>query len=198
MISKIDRLFGSRTRVALLSKLLMNSDKTFHIRELSNDLGIPYSMLYKEEKNLVSLGILYEEKRGKLTLVYVNKDLPYLAELRGLISRTAGLADVLRVRLAKFEKIRYALVYGSLASGKESQSSDVDLLIIGDIDEERILKAVNQCEAALGREINYILWSESEFRRRVKGKHHLLADIVRNPVIMIIGDSVEFGRAVKK
>jgi len=91
MTSKIDRLFGSKTRVSLLSKLLMNPDKSFYIRELSRELEIPYGMLYKEEKNLVSLGIVNEEKKGKVTLVSINKNLPYFAELKNLMIKTVGL-----------------------------------------------------------------------------------------------------------
>lgn len=127
MTSKIDKLFGSKTRVALLSKFMMNPDKSFYLRELSKDLKIPYSMLYREEKNLVALGILNENKRGKVTLVSINNKLPYIAELKGLITKTAGLGDLARTELSELGGIRYALIYGSFASGEESESSDVDL-----------------------------------------------------------------------
>ena len=195
---KIDKLFGSKTRVVLLSKLFMNPDRSFYIRELSKDLKIPYSMLYKEEKNLVFLGILNEEKKGKLTLVSVNKSLPYFAELRSLIFKTTGLGNLLRVALSGLKGIRYALIYGSFAGGEESESSDVDLLIIGDVEEEGILKAVSQIENKVGREINYVLWSEKEFIDRIKSKHHLLIDIVSKPLMMLIGEEDEFRRTVKK
>jgi len=198
MTSKIDRLFGSKTRVALLSKLLTNPDRSFHIRELSKDLRIPYSMLYKEEKNLVDLGILVEEKRGKVTLVSLNRNLPYLTELKGLMVKTAGLSDLLRDALSELKGIRYALVYGSFASGEESESSDVDVLIVGHATEENVLRIISKAEKKLGREINYILWDEKEFGRRIKDRHHLLTDIVRRPIIMLIGDEDEFRRTVKK
>ncbi len=198
MTSKIDRLFGSKTRVTLLSKLLTNPDRSFHIRELSKDLRIPYSMLYKEEKNLVDLGILVEEKRGKVTLVSLNRGLPYLTELKGLMVKTAGLSDLLRDALSELKGIRYALVYGSFASGGESESSDVDVLIVGHANEEGVLRIVSKAERKLDREINYILWDEKEFGKRIKDRHHLLADIARRPVIMLIGDEDEFRRTVKK
>lgn len=198
MASKIDRLFGSKTRASLLSQLAMNPDKSFYIRELSKKLNIPYSMLYKEEKNLVSLGIAKEEKRGKVTLVSINKNLPYFAELKNLMIKTVGLADLLRVVLSELKKIRYALIYGSFASGKESESSDVDLLIVGEAKEEKILNTIGQIEKEVRREINYILWSEKEFVERAKRKHRLLEDIVSNPVIMLAGEEDEFRRTVKK
>lgn len=198
MTSEINRLFGSRTRVALLSKLMTNPDRSFFIRELSRELKIPYGMLYKEEKNLVSLGILVEEKRGKVTLVSVNKKLPYFAEIRRLITKTAGLGDLMKSALSKLEGIRYALVYGSFASGEEAESSDIDLLIVGDANEEKVLKAISETEKEAGREINYILWSGKEFAKRVKSRHHLLKDIVSRPLIMLIGEEDEFRRTAKR
>lgn len=198
MTSKIDKLFGSKTRVALLSKLMMNAGRTFYIRELSKELGIPYSMLYKEEKNLANLGIVNEEQKGKVTLVSVNRKLPYLAELKGLVTKTAGLADLLRDALSDFKGVRYALIYGSFATGEESESSDVDVLIVGDDDEAKLLKAISQIEEKASREVNYILWTDRDFRMRVRGKHHLLTEIGDKPIIMIIGEESEFRKAVKK
>jgi len=198
MTSKLDKLFGSKTRVALLSNLMMNSDKQFYIRELSKDLNIPYGMLYREVKNLVSLGILAEEKRGKVTLVSVNKKLPYFAELKGMMMKTTGLGDLMRNALSKLKGIRHALVYGSFASGEETESSDIDLLVVGGLSEEDVLKAVSHVEKDVGREVNYILWSETEFSKRAKSRHHLLVDIAGKPIIMLVGDEDEFRRAAKK
>ncbi|MCP8321847.1 MAG: nucleotidyltransferase domain-containing protein [archaeon] len=198
MTSKLDRLFGSKTRIALLSKFMMDSNKQFYIRELSKELNIPYGMLHREVKNLASLGILAEEKKGKITLVSVNKKLPYFAELRGMMMKTAGLGDLMRGTLSELKGIRYALIYGSFASGEETESSDIDLLIVGNLSEEEVLKAVSQVEKEVRREINYILWSEKEFLKRVKSKHHLLEDVAKKPMIMLVGDEDEFRRAAKK
>ena len=197
MISKIDTLFGSKTRDTLLSKLMMNPDKQFYLRELSRDLKIPYSMLYKEEKTLVSLGILSEEKRGNVTFVYVNKKVPYFPELKSLITKTVGLGDVVKTALLGLKGIRFALIFGSFARGEESVSSDVDLLIIGNLDEEKILKAVSQAEVEVAREINYILWSEQEFKKRIRSRNHLLVEIASNPITMLIGEGDDFRRATK-
>ena len=72
------------------------------------------------------------------------------------------------------------------------------MLVIGKVSEEEVLKAVNQIENKVGREINYICWSEKEFANRIKSKHHLLIDIVSKPVIMLIGEEDEFRRAIEK
>lgn len=198
MTSRIDRLFGSKTRVTLLSKLVMNPDRSFYIRELSRELHIPYSMIHKEEKNLASLGILNEEKKGKIILVSLNKKLPYFSEIKQLLTKTVGLGDLVRSRLSGLKELRYAVIYGSVASGEESESSDVDLLIIGEVDEEEVLKAISEIEKEVGREVNYIFWSDKEFKRRVRSRHHLLVDIAGKPFIVIAGREDEFRRTVER
>ena len=197
MTYRIDRLFGSKTRVAMLSKILSNPDKKYYLRELANELNMPYSMLYKEKDNLAKLGIITEEKKGRINLVAVNRSLPYFAELKALIAKTAGVGGVLRASLAGLTGVKYAAVYGSFASGEESASSDVDLLIVGDAEEEEVLRAAASAEKSLGREVNYILWSEKEFNSKVKSGHHLITDIEAKPVIMVAGDEREFRRAAK-
>lgn len=69
-------------------------------------------------------------------------------------------------------------------------------MIIGDVNEEKVLKAVRQIENQTGRETNYILWSEKEFNNRIKSKHHLLTDIIGKPFIMLIGEEDEFRGAL--
>jgi predicted nucleotidyltransferase len=195
--AKIDRLFGSKTRVSLLAKLLANPEQHYYLRELSRTLSIPYSMLYKEEKNLLALGIVEEEKKGKITLVTVNKHLPYLQELKSLILKTAGIGELLKEALS-LSGVQYALVYGSIASGEETPESDVDLLVIGETNEDKVLSAISPVEDKIGREINYILWSHGEFMERIKSKHQLLEDISEKPVLMLVGDEDEFRRTVKR
>ena len=198
LTSEMDRLFGSKTRVSLLSKLLLNADRSFYIRELSRQLNIPYGMLYKEVKNLFSLGVVVEEKKGKVTLVSINKGLPYFADLKGLMVKTVGLGDVLKRKFSELKGVRYALVYGSFAGGKETGRSDVDLLVVGDVTEEEVITVVDSVEKEVGREINYVLWSEGEFVKRVRYRHHFLTDVVGKPVIMVVGEEDGFRRAVKK
>jgi predicted nucleotidyltransferase len=197
MTSKIDKLFGSKTRVTILSEFLLNPDKSYYLRELSRKLKIPYSMLYKEVKNLVDIGILKQEKKGKVTLLKVNKELPYFHELRVLFIKTAALGEVIKTTLMKFRGIKYALIYGSFASGEADERSDVDLLIIGSVREEKLAEEISRIERKIDREINYILWKEKEFLNRARQKHHLLNEIA-NSFIMLIGDENEFRRAIER
>ncbi|RLI42186.1 hypothetical protein DRO59_04885 [Candidatus Bathyarchaeota archaeon] len=197
MISQVDKLFGSRTRVLILSKLIMNPNRSLYIRQLSKELGLTFSVVYKEIEKLKSLGLVTEERRGRIRLFTINRNSVIYDELRRLLLKTTALGQHLRSSLPELEKAKYVLIYGSVARGEELETSDVDLLIIGDIAEENLIARIRKVEKEIGREINYILWSEREFEKRVKTKHHLLTEIADNPIIGLVGDVDEFRRTVK-
>jgi predicted nucleotidyltransferase len=198
MISQIDKLFGSKTRVLILSKLVMNANSSLYIRQLSKELGLTFSVVYKEIENLKNLGLVTEERKGKLRLFTINKNSIIYDELRKLLLKTTALGQKLKSSLPELKKTKYALIYGSVARGEELETSDIDLLIIGDISEENLIAAIRKVEEEIGREINYILWSEKEFEKKRKTKHHLLTEIADNPIIALIGDANEFKRTVKR
>ena len=197
MISQVDKLFGSRTRVLILSKLVMNPNRSLYIRQLSKELGLTFSVVYKEIEKLKNLGLVTEERRGRIRLFTINRNSVIYDELRRLLLKTTALGQQLRSSLPELEKAKYVLIYGSVARGEELETSDVDLLIIGDIAEENLIAGIRKVEKEIGREINYILWSEREFEKRVKTKHHLLTEIADNPIIGLVGDVDEFRRTVK-
>ena len=197
MISQIDKLFGSRTRVLILSKLVMNANRSLYIRQLSKEIGLTFSVVYKEIENLKDLGLVTEERKGKLRLFTINKNSVIYDELRKLLLKTTALGQQLKSSLPELKKAKYALIYGSIARGEELQTSDIDLLVIGDIAEENLMAGIRKVEEKIGREINYILWSEREFERRAKAKHHLLTEIADNSIIGLVGDADEFRRIVK-
>jgi len=192
----LKKLFTSSTRVKLLKLFFMNREREFYLRELSRITGENPNSIKRELENLKSIGLIIERKRGNQKLYRVNKLCPIHEELRKIVLKTVGIGEVLRENLVKFG-VKFALIYGSFAQGEEVKDSDIDLLIIGDVDEEELIKIIKKLEEELSREINYILWNRKEFRKRIKEKHHLLMDVIEKPFIMIIGDADEFRSAVK-
>ena len=198
MISKIDTLFGSSTRVKILAMLVLNSDKEFYIKEISDTLRLSYGLVHRELENLKKISIITERHKGKLRHFKINKSSLIYPEIRSLILKTEGLGNIIAEALKKVKGIKYAMIFGSFAKGTEIETSDVDLLIIGNSDEEEIVEASKSAEKKIGKDVNYILWSVKDFAKKAKEKNHLILDISKNPVIMIIGDENEFRKAVKR
>ena len=93
-------------------------------------------------------------------------------------------------------KIDFAFIFGSFAKGIESKESDIDLFVVGAVNENDILKIIQKTEKQSGREINYVLWKKAVLMKRAK-KHHLLNEIAKNPVMMLVGDETEFRKIIK-
>ena len=67
-----------------------------------------------------------------------------------------------------------------MAGGKETAGSDVDLLIIGDVDFTEIAKAVYSSQEVLGREINPKVYSKEEWNQMLKNKDAFINEVVND------------------
>jgi len=193
----LERLFTSKSRVKLLELLLLNPTEEFHLREISRRIQVSAPYVKREMTNLISLGLVLKRSQGNLTLFKFNKGSPIAEELKRIFLKTESFGRFIRDRIREIGEIRFALIYGSFAKGEEAETSDIDLLIVGDVNERRMLDITQKIEERVGREVNYIAWTENEFEKKARERIPLLEEIVNTPVIMIVGDLDEFGKAIK-
>jgi len=81
---------------------------------------------------------------------------PSPEDLKRIFFKTESIGRFIRDNLEEVGNIRFALIYGSFAKGEEAERSDIDLLIVGDVNERRMLDIMEKIEERTGREINYI------------------------------------------
>ncbi len=196
--SALGKLFRSRGLILILKLLFLNSASEFHLNDIARRTGLAPSTAAKESRTLLNLGLVTKRTKGNLVLYSINKEGIIYDELRRIFMKYELLDEIIASKLPAAGNIRYALIYGSFAKGTEREGSDVDLLIVGDVDEEALLKSISEAQGRIGREINYILWSEKEFLDKAKKRIPLLNDISKTPVIMMIGDENEFKRTIKQ
>jgi predicted nucleotidyltransferase len=184
----LEKLFTSRTRVGILKLLLFRPDEQFHLRDIARIVDVNPTYASKELSKLSNLNIVKKSEKGNLSLYSANEDCPFLPELKGLFLKTDYLGDLLKKELSG--KARFALIYGSFARGDEREGSDIDLLVISEMAEDELLKISRSLEKQTGREVNYILWNDSAFKKRQGNA--LLNTILDHGFIMLIGDENEF------
>lgn len=194
----LERLFTSKTRVKLLEEFLLKPDTEFHIRELARIVNNIPIHVQEELKNLQLAGLLESRKQGNMVLYKLRKQSPISEDLKRIFLKTESIGKEILTKLPNKEKIRYALIYGSFAKGTESASSDMDMLIIGSINEDPILRSMQKIEKRIGRTINFVLWTEKEFAQKIRENITLIREILKTPVIMIVGDEDEFKRIIKQ
>lgn len=192
------RLFG-RVRSSVLSLLLLNSDISMYFREIERAVGMGRGAVQRELDNLVHSGIVVRSKQGNQVYYQANHKSPVFAELKSLMIKTTGVADVLREVLKPFQShIETAFIYGSFARGTEHADSDVDVMVIGDLTFSEVVDALALAQESIGREINPSVYPVDEFVRRVSSGNHFLTSSVGEPKIFLIGDGDVFEGLVKK
>jgi len=180
-------LFG-KARQAVLALLYSRPDEAFYVREVTRAAGAGQGAVQRELARLLDAGIITRITRGRQVYYQANRACPIFSELRGLVLKTAGLADVLRSALQPLaDTIDLALVYGSQATGETSAASDVDLLVVANVDDLALHKAIGRAETQLNRPINYTLLDRHEFSRRRKQKRGFLARVLAGEKILILG-----------
>lgn len=184
----LSKLLGSRLRAQVIGWLFTHSDERFYVRELTSLLGEDSTNLSRELARLEKLGLVLSEEEGKQKYYRANPDSAVFEELKGLALKTTGLIDVLREALAPSdEKIELAFVFGSQAKGTADWRSDVDLLIVGNMEETVLHSAISIAEARLHRSVNYTLLTPKEFRARMDEKGSFLEHVMKAPKLMIKG-----------
>lgn len=183
-----DLLFGAYRR-DVLGLLLLHPGESYHVREIARMTARPANTLYRELAMLAEAGLLLRRAQGNQVHYQANPDSPIYEELRGILKKTTGIADVLRKALARLaDRVKLAFVYGSIASGKEGARSDVDLMIVGELKFEEAIHALAPAEKTLRREINPHVYGLREFRAKLAGKEPFLLRVLDGPKILLIGE----------
>lgn len=186
-----DALFG-RVKREILTLLYAHSDESYYVRQIARITGSALGAVHRELRNLVNAELVVRQNQGRQVYYQANRNSPVFAELRGLVVKTAGVADVLRNALAPLaDKIDTAFIYGSFARGEEKVDSDVDVMVIGEADFGEVVKALNPSQSQLGREVNPSVFTPAEFAQRIKNNEHFIASVLRAPKLMLIGDESE-------
>jgi predicted nucleotidyltransferase len=183
----INRLFSSKLRIKLLDVFLSLPDARFYIRELERKIKEEAKNVSRELKNLEALGLLISEKQGNLKYYSVNENFFLYPELKAIIFKTTGVQGLLKEALERLKGIETAFIYGTYATGKESESSDVDIMIIGKPDLTELNEVISDLEEKLNREINYMCFDQEEFKKRRKAGDAFINEVLSGEKIMLKG-----------
>jgi predicted nucleotidyltransferase len=190
--SLAEALFTSQARLAVLKLLLLNPDRRFYLREIAAKADLPVRAVQVEVARLEASGLLQSSVEGNRKYHQANRRAPIFPELRSLLLKTVGLGDALKESLRRASgEIEVACVFGSIAAGTDTASSDIDLLVVGAMTGRALAGLLAPLRESLGREINPVLMTKAEFRRKVRDGNHFLRATLEGPRIHLIGGDDE-------
>lgn len=187
-----DSLF-SRVQQRVLALFFGNPDRSYYTNEVIRRTNSGTGAVLRELMKLSSVGLLIVKHVGNQKIYSVNKDSHIFAELRDIVLKTFGMADVLHEALDPvISKICVAFIYGSVAKHEDKANSDIDLMIIGD--ELSYADLYTQLESAhkkLGRQINPTFYTPKEWAHKHKDGNNFIVQVKMQPKIFIVGNEDE-------
>lgn len=194
MSSLLADILFKEYRRRVLCLLLLRPDQAYHVREIARLTGTVPGTLHKELSKLADADVLKKSSRGNQVSYQANRDCLIFEELSSILRKTSGVADILVDALAPLKNdIDVAMVFGSIASGKATGDSDIDLLIVGKVGFSDTVKALHAAQDELGREVNPKLYSIKEWQTAKKENSAFIRDILEKPAIKIMGDIGDLG-----
>ncbi len=184
----LDILFGSKARVALLARMLLQPEDELHLSDLFRQTGFAPRSIQLEANRLVSLGVLNERRSGNRRYLSANIRHNLYGPLRQLLERTVGIAPTLRKALADDARIERAVVYGSYAAGEAKPESDVDLFVVGRITLAELLEKIAPLQERLDIEINPVVMTEQEYQERCAANEHFVSAVRASETIPLVRD----------
>lgn len=191
-VSIADALFTT-TQQRVLALIFGQPDRSFYTSELIERTASGSGAVQRELKRLASSGIVTVRRIGNQKHYQANHDSPVFEELSNLVTKTVALVDPIREALGSLaDNIDLAILYGSVAKGTDTASSDIDILIVGDgLTLEDIYSVLAPVETDLDRKISPTLYTRKEFADRRAANNPFLGRVLSGDHLTLIGDEHE-------
>ncbi len=189
-------LFKSKIRRKILAKFFTDESKKYYINEMARLVGTTQGTCRRELNRLIDMGILTTSREGNLRYYKVNKEYGIYKEFSSIIQKTIGIEAVLSKALGGIKGIIYAFIFGSYAKNEFKPESDIDIVVIGNVSENHLIKAFREVEKVIGREINYHIYSLKEFKTKLQTSS--FAKNIIKDLIIVKGDKNELTKLLKR
>lgn len=193
-VDSLKKIFVSGSRLKLLKILFYFPGETYYIRQLVRLTGEEINSVRRELKNLREAGVLTSEKRANKIFYQVNSKYQFFQELLSIVLKVEGLGKEIiknRQRLGQIKFVVFSFDFARNLLRKDGENDKVDFLIIGSVVLPELGALVREEEKKRGREINYTVIDESDFRFRRQNRDPFLINFLLQGKVMIIGDERE-------
>lgn len=161
----LSQLFGSEARVKILNMFLTKPDGQYYLRQLARDLDLQVNSVRRELLNLEQLGLIIpviSETKSKEKKYYaVSRDFLLFNEIKSLFIKAQLLTT--KDFVENVQKICTPKLFVLTGFFTGNSDSKTDLLIVGKVSKDKLVKLIKELEESINREINYTIMDEKEF-----------------------------------
>ncbi len=198
--TSISSALFSGVQQRVLGLLFGQSERSFYANEIEKLRKTGRGSLQRELARLTQSGLIAMTTIGRQKHYQANKASPVFQEIRSIVRKTFGLADVLREAVTVHAaRIRFAFIFGSVAKGTDTASSDIDVLVVADdLGYSELYEALANAEQSLGRKVSPTLYSTEAFAKKITNDNSFVTRVLDQNKIFLIGseNDVPLGRPI--
>ncbi|MGA3150720.1 MAG: transcriptional regulator [Candidatus Saccharimonadales bacterium] len=205
----IEQLFGSKTRVKLLQLFYANPNRSFYVREITRKVSEQINSVRRELSNLLSIGIITSDANNNRLYYEVNQKYQYYAPLAMIFGglkaapvaskKTAGGATMqdksktatvapehpMAKEIRGTGRVDLALLTGQFT---RDELSGIDLLVVGDINQSKLDRFVEELEKAENKEVRYTSMPLATYQYRVQINDRFVSNVLAAKKQVIINN----------
>ena len=157
----IETLISSKTRIKLMLKFFFNSNTRAYLRALESEFGDSSNSIRLELNRFEKAGMLSSFLEGNKKFYSANTKHPLFNEIRNLIIKHIELDKIIDNILDRLGNLDAAYLVGSFARGLDSHL--IDLILIGEVDQDYLIQLIGKMEKIIKRKIRYVIYSQEDF-----------------------------------
>lgn len=188
----LTQILSSKVRAAIFRNLFGVNAVELHMREIQRIAGCTIGPVQVELKRLLALQLVKSRRNSNRLYYQANQEHPLYPDIRSMVLKTSGLSDFLTELFSSREDIETAFIFGSMASGKDTPASDIDLMVIGMIGLRALATLLSDFKTRVGRELNPHVFTPEEFMKRRKEGEHFITNVINSPRTFVKGTDNDF------
>lgn len=176
----LDRLFGSREKTRLLRFFLQNPESPFEFSEVVAKNLIKSRPARKELDGLVKIKFITKKSRKEGVFYSLNQNFSFYPELKNLIAKSNVSPSCRSLfRISKIGNMKLAVVSGAFINYPKSKA---DMILVGEaVSKAKLKNLMNNLEAEIGKEINFVLMTLEEFKYRLNMLDKFVLEFLEGP-----------------
>ncbi len=186
-----DALF-SKTQQKVFGLLFTKPDQSFFANEIVRWAGLGKGTVMRELEKLHAAGLISRVQIGNQSHYQANRDCPIYADIAAIVRKTFGIGDVIKAGLASLEaQIVQGFIYGSIAKGEATASSDIDVMLVGsELSYTQVMELLSPIEEILGRTINPTIYTAQDFASKLAAENHFLQRVMEQARIPLWNENL--------
>lgn len=157
----LDTLITSKTRIKLLLKFFLNVQNKAYLRNLETEFGESSNGIRVELNKFEEAGLLVSSAEGNKKIFSANTRHPMFEDIRNILMKYTGVDKIVEQVIQKLGNVEAVYLVGELARGLDNPI--IDLVIVGEIDKNYLLKLTERAEQLIQKKVRFVSFTKNEF-----------------------------------